>query len=232
MPRRGFSFAPDPGLKRRHAARDPSSSGRRSRGPPVGEGRGRRARARARSGFGSTPRASTSSTSITAPASIRSRCRSLRASKAPAWSRRSATASSMSKPGDRVAYAGPIGGYAEERLIDADRLVKLPDDISHRAGRGDDAAGHDRADAAALGVPGRHGRHHPDPRRRRRRRPDHVPVGGGAGRDGHRHRRRPRRRPSSPRAHGCAPSRSSIRKQDFVAEVAAHHRRREAAGGL
>lgn len=34
------------------------------------------------------------------------------------------------KEGDRVAYAGPIGGYAEERLIPADRLVKLPDDIS------------------------------------------------------------------------------------------------------
>ena len=34
------------------------------------------------------------------------------------------------KPGDRVAYAGPIGGYAEERLIPADRLVKLPDSIS------------------------------------------------------------------------------------------------------
>jgi NADPH2:quinone reductase len=32
--------------------------------------------------------------------------------------------------GDRVAYAGPIGGYAEARLIDADRLVKLPDEIS------------------------------------------------------------------------------------------------------
>jgi NADPH2:quinone reductase len=32
--------------------------------------------------------------------------------------------------GDRVAYAGPIGGYAEERLIPADRLVKLPDSIS------------------------------------------------------------------------------------------------------
>src|SRR3954454_5093290 len=34
------------------------------------------------------------------------------------------------KRGDRVAYAGPVGGYAEERLIDADRLVKLPDSIS------------------------------------------------------------------------------------------------------
>jgi len=34
------------------------------------------------------------------------------------------------KIGDRVAYAGPIGGYAEVRLIDADRLVKLPAAIS------------------------------------------------------------------------------------------------------
>lgn len=34
------------------------------------------------------------------------------------------------KAGDRVAYAGPLGGYAEERLIPADRLVKLPEAIS------------------------------------------------------------------------------------------------------
>ena len=33
------------------------------------------------------------------------------------------------KKGDRVAYAGGLGGYAEDRLIDADRLVKLPDGI-------------------------------------------------------------------------------------------------------
>ena len=32
--------------------------------------------------------------------------------------------------GDRVAYAGPLGGYAEVRLIAADRLVHLPDTIS------------------------------------------------------------------------------------------------------
>jgi NADPH2:quinone reductase len=34
------------------------------------------------------------------------------------------------KTGDRVAYAGPLGAYAEKRLIAADRLVKLPDGIS------------------------------------------------------------------------------------------------------
>jgi NADPH2:quinone reductase len=38
--------------------------------------------------------------------------------------------------GDRVAYAGPIGGYAEERLIDAGRLVKLPDSISSERAAG------------------------------------------------------------------------------------------------
>jgi len=32
--------------------------------------------------------------------------------------------------GDRVAYAGLIGGYAEERIAPAARLVKLPDDIA------------------------------------------------------------------------------------------------------
>jgi NADPH:quinone reductase len=36
--------------------------------------------------------------------------------------------------GDRVAYAMAIGGYAEERLIDAGKLVKLPADISYETG--------------------------------------------------------------------------------------------------
>ena len=33
------------------------------------------------------------------------------------------------RPGDRVAYAGSTGGYADERLIDAGRAVKLPDAV-------------------------------------------------------------------------------------------------------
>jgi NADPH2:quinone reductase len=37
------------------------------------------------------------------------------------------------KPGDRVAYGNaPLGAYAEERLIPADRLIKLPDGIDDR----------------------------------------------------------------------------------------------------
>lgn len=40
------------------------------------------------------------------------------------------------QPGDRVAYVGPLGAYSEQRLIPADRLVKIPDGISD-----EDAAG-------------------------------------------------------------------------------------------
>ena len=35
------------------------------------------------------------------------------------------------KVGDRVAYVAPLGGYATERLLPAERAVKLPDNISY-----------------------------------------------------------------------------------------------------
>lgn len=38
--------------------------------------------------------------------------------------------------GDRVAYAMSVGAYAEERLIAADRLVKVPDDIDLKTAAG------------------------------------------------------------------------------------------------
>ena len=38
--------------------------------------------------------------------------------------------------GDRVAYAGPIGSYSEERNIAADRLVKVPDSIDDETAAG------------------------------------------------------------------------------------------------
>jgi NADPH2:quinone reductase len=37
-------------------------------------------------------------------------------------------------PGDRVAYTFALGGYASERLMPADRLVKLPDMITYEQG--------------------------------------------------------------------------------------------------
>lgn len=38
------------------------------------------------------------------------------------------------KEGDRIAYAGPLGAYAEERVIDERALVKLPKHISFETG--------------------------------------------------------------------------------------------------
>src|SRR4029077_18321947 len=35
------------------------------------------------------------------------------------------------KVGDRVGYVAPLGGYAAERLLSADRAVKLPNNISY-----------------------------------------------------------------------------------------------------
>ncbi|MFN3130535.1 quinone oxidoreductase family protein [Roseibium sp.] len=40
------------------------------------------------------------------------------------------------KPGDRVAYVGPLGAYAQERIIPADRLVVVPDGIDDKAAAG------------------------------------------------------------------------------------------------
>jgi NADPH2:quinone reductase len=40
------------------------------------------------------------------------------------------------KVGDRVAYVGPLGGYAAERVFAADRAVKLPDNISYEQAAG------------------------------------------------------------------------------------------------
>jgi len=40
------------------------------------------------------------------------------------------------KVGERVAFVGPLGGYAAERLIPAARAVKLPDNISYEQAAG------------------------------------------------------------------------------------------------
>src|SRR5664279_5325134 len=40
------------------------------------------------------------------------------------------------KVGDRVGFVGPLGGYAAERLMPADRAVKLPDNISYEQAAG------------------------------------------------------------------------------------------------
>ena len=40
------------------------------------------------------------------------------------------------KVGDRVAFVGALGAYAEERLVPADRAVKLPDNITYEQAAG------------------------------------------------------------------------------------------------
>jgi NADPH2:quinone reductase len=40
------------------------------------------------------------------------------------------------KVGDRVGFVGPLGGYAAERILPADRAVKLPDNISYEQAAG------------------------------------------------------------------------------------------------
>src|SRR5271167_3183774 len=40
------------------------------------------------------------------------------------------------KVGDRVAFVGPLGGYAAERILPADRAVKLPKNISYEQAAG------------------------------------------------------------------------------------------------
>ncbi|CAN0511609.1 unnamed protein product, partial [Scytosiphon promiscuus] len=39
-------------------------------------------------------------------------------------------------PGDRVAYVGPLGSYAEERLVPADRLVRIPEGVDDKTAAG------------------------------------------------------------------------------------------------
>lgn len=40
------------------------------------------------------------------------------------------------KPGDRVAYVGPLGSYAQERLVPGDRLVVIPDGVDDKTAAG------------------------------------------------------------------------------------------------
>ena len=71
------------------------------------------------------------------------------------------------KPGDRVAYAGAIGAYAEERNIEARFLVKLPRGDFVRNRRCDDAEGPHRAVSLAPDLSRQGGRLRSSSMRRR-----------------------------------------------------------------
>ena len=61
------------------------------------------------------------------------------------------------REGDRVAYVDALGCYAQERIVAADRLIKLTKDDRLRDGRGHDAEGPYRAISSAPDVQGRRG---------------------------------------------------------------------------
>ena len=120
--------------------------------------------------------------------------------------------------GDRVAYAGPIGGYAEARLIDADRLVKLPDDISVELAAAMMLQGMTARMLLRARLRGEARRNDPRSRCRGRRRPDPLPMGEGARRNGDRDGVDRRESASWRSAHGCHHP-IVYTRQDFVAEV-------------
>ena len=132
--------------------------------------------------------ASTTSTSISARASTRCRLPFVAGSEGAGEVVAVGPGVTDFKVGDRGAYAGALGGYAEERVMPADRLVKLPDSIDYKTGGGHDAAGHDGALPAAPDLQGRPGHHAAVARGGRRHRPHRLPVGAPPRRHHHRHR--------------------------------------------
>ncbi len=93
------------------------------------------------------------------------------------------------KPGDRVAYASSLGGYAERAHHRREAVVKVPDGDLRRDRRGDDAEGTDGAVPPAPHVLGAGRPDDPVPRRRGRRRAHRLPMGEGSRRHGDRHGR-------------------------------------------
>ncbi len=92
--------------------------------------------------------------------------------------------------GDRVAYvARPPGAYAQERVLPAVQVVKLPDALSYEQGASVMLQGLTAQYLVAAHVSGQGRRHDPDPGGGRRRRAARLPVGQGVGRDGDRHGR-------------------------------------------
>src|SRR5262249_44581431 len=68
------------------------------------------------------------------------------------------------KPGDRVAYAGgPIGSYAEERVMPADRLVPVPGNITHQQAAGMTLKGMTAPDLVPRTHPTQQRQAHPIP---------------------------------------------------------------------
>ncbi len=93
------------------------------------------------------------------------------------------------KVGDRVGYTSALGSYAAERIMPADRLVKLPDNISYEQAAGMMLKGMTVEYLHAPDLQGAEGHERAHPCRRRRHRPHRLPVGELSRRQRDRHRR-------------------------------------------
>ncbi len=122
------------------------------------------------------------------------------------------------KVGDRIAYVVPLGGYAAERLLPAERAVKLPDNITYEQAAAMMLKGMTVQYLLNRTFKGRQGHHCAHSRRGRRRRLDRLPMGQSSRRHRDRHRRLQGKGPNSPRKNGAHHT-ILYRDEDFAAKV-------------
>ena len=121
------------------------------------------------------------------------------------------------KVGDRVAWTGVPGAYAQVSVVPADRLVKLPDGLTFKDGAAAMLQGLTAHYLDHVDLPAQAGRRLPDPGGGRRRGPAAVPDGEDARR--HRDRHGVDRGEGRARQGGGADHVILYTKQDFEAEV-------------
>ena len=124
------------------------------------------------------------------------------------------------KPGDRVAYSGQPGAYAEESLVAADRRIALPADVSFEQGASFSVARHDGALPAPRVSQYQARRGRADPRRCRRDGSAADAVGASSG--------RARDRDGFDRGEGAARAGSRRSRSDSL-HAAGFRRRNQAA---
>ena len=134
------------------------------------------------------------------------------------------------KLGDRVAYAGSIGSYAEERNIETRFLVKLPRGVSYETGAAIMLKGLSAQYLLRQTYRVKEGDIDARPCGGGRRRAHSLPVGQSARRDRDRHRRH--RGQGQARQESRRPSRHRLSRRGFREAGRGDHQGREVPRGL